>query len=79
MTNYTYINGTEADIADVNAGAVDVGAMSYRNGVALDATELAAAVAVLGVAIIKDQTGVAFATQIKRNIAIASLYLNPLA
>lgn len=79
MVDYTVINGTEADLSNVNAGGVDVGAMSYRDGVTLTNTELAVLCTTLGVAVIKDQTGVAYGSQIKRAIAIAGLYLNPLA
>ncbi len=79
MTNYTVINGTEADLSNVNAGGVDVGAMSYRDAVALDATELAALCGTLGVAVTKDGTGVAYKEQIKRAIGLAAMYLNPLA
>lgn len=33
---------TEADLSNMNAGGTDVGSLTYRTGVALDATELAA-------------------------------------
>ena len=79
MAAYTVINGTEADLSNVNAGGVDVGAMSYRDAVTLTDAELAVLCGTLGVAVTKDGTGVAYKAQIKRAVAIASQYLNPLA
>lgn len=79
MATYTLINGTEATMTDVNVGGVDVGAMSYRDGVTMTDAELATFCGTLGCAATKDGTGVAFKEQIKRAIGIASMYLNPLA
>jgi len=82
---YTVINGSNADYSNINAGGVDVGAMSYRDNVTLTNTELATLLdgsTFPNAAAIPDQsavTPVAAATQRKRVIAIASLYLNPLA
>ena len=42
MAAYTVINGSNADYSNINAGGVDVGAMSYRDNVTLTNTELAA-------------------------------------
>ena len=78
MVNYTVINGTEADLSNVNAGGVDVGSLSYRDGVTLTNTELATLCATKGVAVIADQTGAADAKALKRVIAIASTYANTL-
>jgi hypothetical protein len=79
MASYTIINATEATLTDVNAGGVDVGAMSYRDGVVLTNTELATLCSTQGVTVTSDLTGVAFAAALKRAIGIAAGYLNPLA
>jgi hypothetical protein len=78
MVAYTVINGTEADLLNVNVGGVDVGSLSYRDGVTLTDAELAALCVLKGVAVIKDQTGAVDAKAIKRVIAIASTYANTL-
>lgn len=54
MVDYTVVNGTSAAITDINAGGDDVPAYSQATGVALDATELAAVIALGGVAVLKD-------------------------
>ena len=79
FVNYTVINGTQADNTGVNGASVDVGAMSYRDGVTLTDAEVAALCATLGYAVIKDGTGVSFKAQVKRNLATAMQFLNPLA
>jgi hypothetical protein len=76
---YTVVNGTEADLSNVNAGGVDVGSMTYRDGITLTNTELATLCSTKGVAVIADQSGLADAVQIKRAIGLASLYPNGLA
>lgn len=63
----------------MNAGGVDVGALSYRNGVTLTDAELATLCSTQGVAVTSDLTGVSFAQQVKRVIGLAAQYLNPLA
>lgn len=79
MTDYTVINGTGSDLSNVNAGGTDVGAYSYRDAVTLTNAEIATLLTTQGVAVIKDQTGVASTKQIKRTIGMAGQYLNPLA
>lgn len=73
MTAYTVINGTAAQITAVSGTTVD--ALTYKDGITMTAAEVAACIA-LGteVAVIKDLTGVTAATQLKRVLAIASLY-----
>lgn len=79
FVDYTVINGTEADLSNVNAGGTDVGSLTYRDGVTLTNTELATLCATKGVAVIKDQTGAVDAKQIKRVISVAAQTLNGLA
>ena len=85
MAAYTVINGSEADYSNINAGGVDVGALSYRDAVTLTNTELATLLdgsTFPNAAVMPDQsavTPVAAATQRKRVASIAALYLNPLA
>lgn len=85
MANYTVINGSESDYSNINGGGTDVGALSYRNGVALTNTELATLLdgaTFPNSAVLADQaavTPVAAAEQRKRVVSIASLYVNPLA
>ena len=85
MANYTVINGSNSNYSNINAGGTDVGAMTYRDAVALSDAELAVLLdgsTFPNAAALPDQAAVtptAAATQRKREIAIASLYLNPLA
>ncbi len=85
MANYTVINGSESDYSNINGGGVDVGALSFRDTVTLTNTELATLLdgtTFPNAAVLPDQaavTPVAAATQRKRVISIAALYLNPLA
>jgi len=85
MANYTVINGSEADYSNINGGGTDVGALSYRDAVALTSGELVILLdgsTFPNAAVMPDQaavTPVAAATQRKRVAAIASLYVNPLA
>lgn len=73
MTAYTVINGTQAQITAVSGTTVD--ALTYKDGITLSAAELAACIALgTGVVVLKDLTGNAAATQLKRVAAIASLY-----
>ena len=73
MASYTIINGTDAQLVNVNAGGVDVDAHTYKNGVTLTNTELAALLTTLGVGVLDDLTGVADAVQIKRILSVAGL------
>jgi hypothetical protein len=85
MAAYTVINGSNADYSNINAGGVDVGAMSYRDAITLTNTELATLLdgsTFPNAAAMPDQaavTPIAAATQRKREVGIAALYPNPLA
>jgi hypothetical protein len=89
MAAYTIINGTDADLSNVNAGGTDVGAYSYRDGVVLTSGELATLLDgatfpashadTPNIAVIADQTGNAAKEQMKRSLALAMFFLNPLA
>lgn len=70
MADYTIINGTGAQLTDVNVGGTDVGALSYKDTVTLTDAELAALLATAGVAVLK--TGPSAA--LKRVVAIAASY-----
>lgn len=72
MANYTIINGTEAQLVDVNVGGTDVDALSYKDGVTLTNTEIATLLGTAGVAVVKDLTSVGHAVALKRVIAVAS-------
>lgn len=73
MTAYTVINGTEAQITAVAGTTVD--ALTYKDAITMTSTELAACIALgKGIAVLQDETGDAKATQLKRVVAIASLY-----
>ena len=74
MANYTVINTKPTQQANVNAGGTDVDAHSYKNGVPLDNTELAALASTAGIFVTSDLTGVANAEQIKRIAGIAGHY-----
>jgi hypothetical protein len=76
MVDYTIINGTEAQLANVNAGGTDVEALSTKDGVTLDNTELAAVLTNDYVAVMADQTGSATRTQAFRVVATASKFLS---
>ncbi len=57
MVNYTILNGKTTALTAVNAGGKNVPALSVRSGIALDATELAAVIALGGgVGVFKDAT-----------------------
>ena len=77
MAQYTIINGGSA-LANVNAGAVGVDELTYKDGVTLTATELTTlldgATFHRNIAVAFDYTAFADATQLKRVLAIASLY-----
>lgn len=75
MTAYTVINGTEAQITAVAGTTVDK--LTYKDAITMTAAEVAACIALgKGIAVIQDETGDAGATQLKRVVAIASLYVS---
>lgn len=76
MVNYTIINGTEAQLVDVNGGGTDVDALSTKDGVTLTNTELATLLTTNGVAVVKDQTGAtsSFRSALLRVISTASKF-----
>lgn len=76
MATYTVVNGTEAQITNINAGGTDVDALTYKNAVTLTNTELAAVASTQGVYVTSDLNGVADAVQLKRVLGIASQYVS---
>lgn len=74
MAAYTIVNGTEAQLVNVNVGGVDVDALTYKDGVVLTNTELAAVASTAGVYVTSDLTAVADATQLKRVLGISAHY-----
>lgn len=76
---YTVVNGSDAQLVNINAGGTDVDAFSYKDGITLTNTELATLLdgSTFGkkdVAVFADQTGDAAKTQKKRAAALAALY-----
>jgi len=76
MAAYTIVNGTDAELTDVNVGGVDVDALTYKDNVTLTDGELAVLCSTQGVYVTSNLTGVADAVQIKRVLGIASQYLS---
>jgi hypothetical protein len=81
MANYTVVNGSDAQIANINSGGTDVEAYSYKDGVTLTNTELAALLngtdfGQKNIAVFADLTGDAAAQQKKRSAALAAMYLS---
>lgn len=76
MATYTVVNGTEAQLVNINAGGTDVDALTYKDGITLTNTELATVASTQGVYVTSDLTGIADATQLKRVLAIASHYVS---
>lgn len=74
MADYTVVNGTEAQLANVNAGGTDVDALTYKDAITLTNTELAALCSTPGVYVTSNLSGVADAVQLKRVMGIASQY-----
>lgn len=79
MANYTVVNGSDEQLVNINAGGIDVDAYSYKDGITLDSTELAALLngtsfGKKNVAVFADHTGDSQAAQKKRSAAIAALY-----
>ena len=81
MATYTVVNGSDKQLVNINAGGTDVDAYSYKDGVTLTNTELAALLTLAtgetiagenNVAVFADQTGDAAKEQRKRSAAIAS-------
>lgn len=54
MADYTIVNTTAAELTNVNAGGTDVAPRSIREDITLSDAELAAAVALSGVVVLKD-------------------------
>jgi hypothetical protein len=54
MVNFTIINGTDAQLSNVNAGGIDVPKRSIRTGITLTGAEALVVGALPGVAIMKD-------------------------
>lgn len=76
MATYTVVNGTEAQLVNINAGGTDVDALTYKNGITLTNTELAVVASTAGAYVTSDLTGVADAVQLKRVMSIASQYVS---
>jgi len=76
VATYTVVNGTEAQLVNINAGGVDVDALTYKDGITLTNTELAAVCSTPGVYATSDLTAVADAGQLKRVLGIASHYVS---
>lgn len=81
MANYTVVNGSDQQLANINVGGTDVEAYSYKDGITLTNTELAtlldgSSFGQKNVAVFADLTGDAAAAQKKRSAAIAALYLS---
>lgn len=74
MADYTIVNGTPTQLANVNAGGVDVESLSYKDGITLTNTELAVVASTPGVYVTSNLTGVADAVQKKRVLGVASQY-----
>ncbi len=70
------VNGTEAQLVNINAGGTDVDALTYKDGITLTNTELATVASTQGVYVTSDLTGVADAVQLKRVLGISSQYLS---
>ncbi len=54
MVNYTVINSNATVSASLNAASKTVPKKSMRKGITLDATELAAAIQMAGITVVKD-------------------------
>ena len=85
MATYTVVNGSDAQLVNINAGGTDVDAYSYKDGITLTDGELAAvladasAEAISGqrnVAVFADLTGDSQATQRKRSAALAANFVS---
>lgn len=74
MVDYTIVNGTEAQLVNVNAGGTDVDALTTKDGVTLTNTELAALLTADFVAVFKNQAASATKAQAFKVVSIASKY-----
>lgn len=71
-SNYTVINGTLSQLANVNAGGTDIDALTYKNTVSLTPTELAVLASTAGVAVTADSPSTQMKLIIKRIIRFVS-------
>jgi hypothetical protein len=81
VATYTVINGTPAQLANVDGSSTNVDAFCFKDGITLDATHLAALLdgvtfAGKAIAVMNDLAGNAQATQRKRAASLAALYLS---
>ena len=79
MANYTVVNGSDAQLTNINGGGTDVEAYSYKDGITLTNGELATLLdgSTFGqknVAVFADLTSDAAAAQKKRSAAIGGMY-----
>jgi hypothetical protein len=74
MATYTVINGTEAQLTNVDGSSTNIDALSYKNGITLDSAHLTTLSGTLGVAVTSDLTSNTSAQQVKRVIGIAGMY-----
>jgi hypothetical protein len=72
MAAYTIINSSDAQLVNVNAGGTDVDSLTYKTGVTLTNTELAALLALANVAVMAD----AATSAQRRVVSIAGGYLS---
>lgn len=75
MAAYTVINARDSQLTDVD-GSTDVAPHSYKNGITLTNTQVAAACSTQGVFVTSDLTGVADAEQVKRIAGLCGAYLS---
>lgn len=54
MVDYTIVNTTASELTNVNVGGIDVAPRTIKQNVTLTDAELAAAVALSGVVVVKD-------------------------
>ncbi len=77
MATYTVINGGSA-IANINGGGVDLDELTYKDGITLTSGELVTLLDGVtfhkNIAVCFDYTGFNSAEQLKRTLAIASLF-----
>ena len=85
MATYTVVNGSDAQLVNINAGGTDVDAYSYKDGITLTDAELAAVLADASAETISGQRNVAVfadlaadsqATQRKRSAALAANFVS---
>lgn len=81
MADYTVVNGSDEQLVNINAGGTDVDPYTYKDGITLTNTELAALLdgtsfGKKNVAVFANQTGDAQKLQKKRSAALAALYLS---